>query len=85
MKSAFGIKHILIGLIRFYQVFLSPMFPSSCRFHPTCSEYAKEAVESHGAIKGLWLATRRLLKCRPFGPGGFDPVPIEDRNKRMGA
>ena len=84
MKPAFGINHIVVGLIRFYQVFLSPIFPSSCRFHPTCSEYAKEAVEFHGVTKGLWLAMRRLIRCRPFGPGGFDPVPLVEPKQKVG-
>ncbi|MGD9818369.1 MAG: membrane protein insertion efficiency factor YidD [Desulfomonilaceae bacterium] len=68
-------KHFLIGLVRIYQVFLSPLFPSSCRFHPTCSEYAIEAIRTHGLFKGGFLSVRRILKCRPFGPCGFDPVP----------
>ena len=83
MKFSFGVKHVVVGLIKFYQVFLSPLFPSSCRFHPTCSEYAKEAVQCHGPIKGLWLAARRLLRCRPFGPGGFDPVPLIERKEKI--
>ncbi|MBI4965122.1 MAG: membrane protein insertion efficiency factor YidD [Desulfomonile tiedjei] len=68
-------RYVFGAVIRLYQVFLSPLFPSACRFHPTCSEYAREAVLTHGVFKGLWLALRRLIKCRPFGPGGFDPVP----------
>ncbi|WP_157212215.1 membrane protein insertion efficiency factor YidD [Desulfomonile tiedjei] len=63
------------GLIRCYQIFISPVFPSACRFYPTCSEYAREAVLTHGVVKGTWLAVKRLARCRPFGPGGFDPVP----------
>ena len=66
---------ILIGLIVFYQRFLSPLKGPTCRFMPTCSEYAREAVEKYGAGKGLYLAVRRVLKCHPFHPGGFDPVP----------
>lgn len=58
-----------------YQVLISPLLPSSCRFYPTCSEYAREAVLRYGVLKGSWLALRRLLRCRPFGPEGFDPVP----------
>ena len=65
----------LLTLIRFYQRGISPLTPSSCRFYPTCSEYARQAVERHGAGRGSWLAARRLLRCRPFGPSGFDPVP----------
>ena len=63
------------GAIRLYQILISPLFPSSCRFYPTCSEYAREAVLEHGVLRGTWLALRRLVRCRPFGPGGFDPVP----------
>ena len=63
------------GLIRLYQVLLSPLFPSACRFYPTCSEYAREAVRVHGVFTGSILALKRLIRCRPFGPGGFDPVP----------
>jgi hypothetical protein len=63
------------GLIRFYQLTLSPFIGNRCRFHPSCSHYAMEAVETHGALKGSWLALRRLGRCHPFHPGGFDPVP----------
>jgi hypothetical protein len=63
------------GLIRLYQILISPLFPSACRFYPTCSEYAREAVLTYGMFKGSFLAIKRLLRCRPFGPGGFDPVP----------
>jgi putative membrane protein insertion efficiency factor len=62
-------------LIRFYQKALSPHFPSSCRYYPTCSAYAYEAVEKYGVVRGLILAFRRILRCHPFHPGGFDPVP----------
>ena len=58
-----------------YRIFLSPLFPPACRFTPTCSQYALEAVEIHGALKGSWLALKRILRCHPFNPGGFDPVP----------
>lgn len=64
----------LIGLVRFYQLFISPMIPPSCRFIPTCSQYAIEAIELHGALRGSFLAVRRLLRCHPFTRGGFDPV-----------
>jgi putative membrane protein insertion efficiency factor len=66
---------ILIGGIRFYQRALSPLKPPVCRFHPTCSAYALEAVQKYGAAKGGWLAVRRVLRCHPFHPGGYDPVP----------
>jgi len=68
-------KRILMGLIRFYRRFISPMFPPCCRFYPTCSAYALEAVEKYGAFKGGFLAFKRILKCNPFHPGGYDPVP----------
>ena len=68
-------KRILLWLIRFYQRQISPGLPPSCRFIPTCSEYARQAIEKYGALKGTYLAIRRLLKCHPFHPGGYDPVP----------
>ena len=67
-------KTVIILLIRFYQIFISPMFPPRCRFYPTCSQYALEAVRKKGAVKGSWLALKRNLKCHPFHPGGYDPV-----------
>ena len=68
-------KKILILLIRFYQKFISPMFPAKCRFYPTCSQYTLEAVKEHGAIKGTYLGIKRISKCHPFHEGGYDPVP----------
>lgn len=68
-------KRIMLGMIRFYRRFISPLFPPCCRFVPTCSAYALEAVEKYGAIKGGYLALRRILRCHPFHPGGYDPVP----------
>lgn len=68
-------RGMLAGLIRGYQRLISPILPPSCRFHPSCSQYALEAVTRYGALKGSWLATRRLARCHPFHPGGFDPVP----------
>ena len=68
-------KRILVFLIMLYQKVISPLFLPSCRFYPTCSQYAKEAIEKHGVFKGLGLALRRLLKCHPFHAGGYDPVP----------
>ncbi|MFH1335492.1 MAG: membrane protein insertion efficiency factor YidD [Candidatus Zixiibacteriota bacterium] len=70
-----GIKHCFIFLIRIYQYTLRFVFPPSCRFHPSCSEYAVEAFGKFGVIKGGWLSIRRLCRCHPFNPGGFDPVP----------
>ncbi|MBV9541881.1 MAG: membrane protein insertion efficiency factor YidD [Alphaproteobacteria bacterium] len=70
---------LLIAPIRFYRAFISPLFPPACRFQPTCSKYALEAIETHGAVKGIALAVRRLSKCHPIswlgGSSGFDPVP----------
>lgn len=69
-------KQLLLWLIKGYQFFLSPWMGNSCRFHPTCSEYARIAIELHGPWKGSWLALKRLLKCHPYsGCHGFDPVP----------
>lgn len=65
---------ICIFLIRLYQLILSPMFSSSCRFTPTCSQYAIDAITGHGVIYGLFLAFRRIMRCHPFHPGGYDPV-----------
>ena len=65
----------LILLVRFYQLCLSPLKPPSCRFTPTCSQYAIEALRKHGPIKGLYLTTKRLLRCHPWGGSGYDPVP----------
>lgn len=73
MKSLLAVPLIL--LVKFYQYAISPMLGRSCRFHPTCSEYAVEALQRHGAFKGLWLAVRRIGRCHPWHPGGFDPVP----------
>ncbi|MBA4541935.1 MULTISPECIES: membrane protein insertion efficiency factor YidD [Thermoactinomyces] len=74
-------KWIALGLIHFYRRFLSPLKPPVCRFVPTCSEYALIAIQRHGFVYGGWLTLRRLLKCHPFHPGGFDYVP-EKRQKR---
>ena len=65
----------LIGLLRIYKYAISPMLGRSCRFHPSCSEYAIEALERHGPARGLWLAIRRIGRCHPWHPGGYDPVP----------
>ena len=65
----------LRGLVLGYRWLVSPLLPPACRFHPSCSEYAEEALERHGALKGGWLAARRLCRCGPWSPGGPDPVP----------
>jgi uncharacterized protein len=67
-------RRSLIGLIRLYQMLISPLIPPSCRFTPTCSQYAIDAIELHGPWRGTYLATRRLLRCHPFTRGGYDPV-----------
>lgn len=68
-------RNALVLFIRGYQLWISPLFPASCRYYPTCSSYAIEAIEKHGAASGTWLAIRRIARCHPFRPGGFDPVP----------
>jgi putative membrane protein insertion efficiency factor len=68
-------RRLVGAAIRGYQLLVSPLLPPSCRFTPSCSQYALEAVTRHGALKGTWLAARRLARCHPFHPGGFDPVP----------
>ena len=74
-------KHILLAIIRFYRNYISPITPPTCRFHPTCSQYGMEAIETHGALKGSYLTTLRILKCHPFHPGGFDPVPPKEEHR----
>lgn len=71
------IRRILLGLIGGYQLAISPLLPPHCRFHPTCSSYAREAIDRHGSRRGLVLALRRILRCHPFCAGGIDPVPPE--------
>lgn len=68
-------KRIFIAIIRGYQLFISPVIGSSCRFYPTCSHYAREAIEKHGAVKGGWLGLKRIGRCHPWNEGGVDPVP----------
>ncbi len=68
-------KALLVALLRGYQYVFRPMLGSNCRFYPSCSDYAMEAITKHGAIKGSWLAARRISRCHPYHPGGFDPVP----------
>lgn len=73
-------KYLLLKIIRFYQLFISPYFAPSCRFSPTCSSYAYTAVERYGFFKGGKMALFRIVKCHPFHPGGFDPVPEKEKN-----
>mgnify|MGYP003538478434 FL=1 len=68
-------RRVVMLPIRGYQKFISPGLPPSCRFSPSCSQYALEAVSKYGALKGMWLGARRLVRCHPFNPGGYDPVP----------
>lgn len=73
-------RHLLIGLVRLYQLIISPHLPKSCRYHPTCSQYSIEAFQEHGAIKGFWLTLKRILRCHPWSKGGYDPVPHSKSN-----
>ena len=73
---------LLKGLIKVYQWVISPILPGTCRYAPTCSEYASEAVTRHGALKGGWLALKRILRCHPWGGWGYDPVPGTDENEK---
>jgi putative membrane protein insertion efficiency factor len=68
----------LIGAVRVYRIALAPMFPPACRFAPTCSGFAIEAIERHGAVRGVILAARRIARCHPWNPGGYDPVPARE-------
>lgn len=77
------LRLVLIGLLRAYRLLISPLYGQVCRFHPSCSAYALEAVREHGSIKGSWLACRRLLRCHPWAAGGYDPVPL--RSPRVSA
>jgi uncharacterized protein len=68
-------RQLMIYAVRGYQVSISPLLPATCRYHPSCSNYAIEAIERHGAVRGGWLAARRIARCNPFVAGGYDPVP----------
>ena len=68
-------KTLLLGALRAYRYLLRPMLGANCRFYPSCSDYASEAIEAHGALRGSWLAVRRVGRCHPWHPGGYDPVP----------
>ena len=68
-------KWILIKIVRGYQIFISPLLPKACRFYPTCSEYFIQAVGKYGPIKGTWMGIKRICRCHPGNPGGYDPVP----------
>ncbi|WP_193510785.1 membrane protein insertion efficiency factor YidD [Christiangramia fulva] len=75
-----GLVKILIALVRFYQKFISPVTPSSCRYSPTCSSYMIEAIKIHGPLKGLWLGIKRIARCHPWGGHGYDPVPSKSKS-----
>ncbi|MDD9893219.1 MAG: membrane protein insertion efficiency factor YidD [Gammaproteobacteria bacterium] len=74
-------RHLLIGLVKLYQLTLSPLLGPSCRFTPSCSHYAIEALQTHGVFRGSWLAAKRISRCHPLNPGGYDPVPNRDNAK----
>lgn len=68
-------RQLMLGIIRFYQKFISPLLGSNCRFYPSCSSYTYQAVEKYGIAKGSWMGIKRILRCHPWNPGGYDPVP----------
>ena len=68
-------KPVALATIRFYKRYISPLLASSCRFHPTCSEYTYQAIDKYGVTKGSWMGFKRILRCQPWSKGGFDPVP----------
>jgi len=73
------VTRVAVAVITLYQRLLSPLLPRACRFAPTCSEYAKLALAEHGALRGTWLALRRVVRCHPLHPGGYDPPPVRGR------
>ncbi len=75
------ITRLLLGLIRLYQIVLSPLLGRSCRFEPSCSRYTARCIEDHGALRGSWLGLRRIARCHPFHPGGYDPPPNQPRTR----
>lgn len=74
MRKVIKMRKLIISVLRFYKVMVSPYLPSACRYYPSCSEYTRQAVEKYGAARGLWMGARRLLRCHPFHSGGLDPV-----------
>jgi len=81
-RAGSAASRLLLAFLRAYQIFLSPFYGAACKFHPSCSEYAYQAVERWGARRGAWLALRRLLRCRPLSRGGYDPVPESEGGGR---
>ncbi|QIG45227.1 membrane protein insertion efficiency factor YidD [Nocardioides anomalus] len=77
-------KYVLIGLLRAYRLLISPLYGQVCRYHPSCSAYALDAVTEHGSIRGSWLAARRLARCHPWAAGGYDPVPSRTSARTSG-
>jgi putative membrane protein insertion efficiency factor len=75
IQGRLAVKYVLIILLKAYRLLISPLYGNVCRYYPSCSAYALRAVQVHGAVKGSWLAGRRLLRCHPWSPGGYDPVP----------
>lgn len=75
-------KSVMIGFIKFYRRWISPILPPSCRFYPTCSQYGLDAIKRFGAVKGGYLTVKRIMKCQPFHTGGFDPVPEKKTTKK---
>jgi putative membrane protein insertion efficiency factor len=80
-KINVALRKIPIGIVKLYQVVLSPMLGPTCRFHPSCSYYAIDAITQHGLAKGCWLSLKRILRCHPLNDGGYDPVPEKKQNK----
>lgn len=78
------LRRLAILPIRIYQKIISPLLPGVCRYRPTCSEYMAEAIQTHGIVKGLYLGTRRLLRCHPWGGSGYDPVPPKEKTDKKG-
>lgn len=75
------LQNVFISFVKFYKYFISPLFPSACRYTPTCSDYTIEAIQKHGVIKGCWLGFRRIIRCNPWGGKGYDPVPDRKDDK----